>query len=653
MLNCRLGQAIAVSRKNAIIVALVLAVMIAPFVPGVQAQNRYEVNDFSCAVTVLDDRSARVVMDYNFTWLEAGSYVNSWNFVLDSPDAHGIWVESQGRTLDFDTYSNGYSTVLMVDLGRDLGTGQWMVLRVDYVTSSNIDSVGPERRLSMNIVESGQIARVNLTVIIPEGFGFVSYKPSFLEEPDWGNGHVLTGAEGNAPLGTSYSLYVSYAEMAAEYCMTYEYTFTNIGTLAEYGAEFEVPVFAEAPHQTVTQRTFSPDPLRSWYDDSGNIRARFKFDTILPGESVKIAITYNIRTTMPALPDSASVGDLEDIPQAFMAYTKGDEYWEIDAPSIAGLASDLTEGRASVLEMAKSIFDFVVQNISYDYVKYNKVMSGITVERYGAVETLELGKGVCEDITDLYVALCRAAGIPAVEVVGFTYNQDGKLSQGNRHAWAEVYIPDYGWMDVDPTWELFGRLEGRHVGDRMFMNSSEPSYLVWSTRQDFEYGVDTYISIRGEDVYYQPDLYLSASHGSEAFTGTAFPVRLTISNGGNGTAFNMQGNITWSDNVDVQNGSIFIDRIWGYDYKSVELTVEPNESGNATLWVHLVYTGEGGGEAEEDYSFTFVVTEKPVYSIEGLVATLNPYVWYAMGGGIAIAMLASLAVWVNRRPKQS
>jgi transglutaminase-like putative cysteine protease len=651
MLNCSLGQAFPVSRKNAIIMALALALMIAPFVPWVQAQNQYMVNDISCTVTALDDRSARVVMDCNFTWLEASTYVSTWNLVLDSQDAHGIQVESQGRTLSFNAYSTGDATNIVIDLGRNVGTGQWMVLKVEYVTSSNIESIGPERRLSMSIWENAPIDRVNLTVMIPEGFGFVSYKPSFLEEPDWGNSRVLTGVGGGAPRGTSYYLFASYAEVGAEYNMTYEYTFTNIGALTEYGAEFEVPVFAEAPHQNVTQLTISPEPLRSWYDDSGNLRARFKFDTILPGESAKMVIRYNIRISIPTMPDSTFGGSLEDVPLEFRAYTKGDEYWEVGDPSIAGLALDLTEGRSSVLEMAESIFDLVAQNISYDYVKYNAVMSGITVERYGAAETLELGRGVCEDITDLYIALCRAAGIPAVEVVGFTYNDDGMLSQANRHAWAEVYIPDYGWMDVDPTWELFGRLEGRHVGDRMFINSSEPSYLVWSTRQNFEYRVDSFASIRGEGVYYQPDLHLSTSHGSEAYTGTVFPVRLTISNGGNGTAFNLQGNVTWSDNVEVQNGSISIDRIWSYDYQNIELIVEPKEPGNATLGVHLVYTGEGNGEAEEDYSFTFVVTEKPVYSIEGLVASLNPYVWYTMGGVIVIAVLASLAVWATRRPK--
>jgi len=653
MLNCLAGQAFFVPSKNAIVMVLILTLTIATFVPMVAAQNQYRVNDIICSVTVLDDRSAMVVMDYNFTWLESLTYVDTWNIVLDSQDAHGIKVESQGRVLAFDAYGTGDATSLQISLGRNVGTGQWMSMRVEYVTSSSIESIGQERRLSMSIWENAVIDRINFTLAIPEGFEIVAYRPSFLEEPEWGDGRVLTGVGGGSPWGTYYNLYASYAEGGAEYNMTYEYNFTNIGSLTEHGGEFEVPVFSEAPYQTVTQLTITPEPLSLWYDDSNNSRARFKFDTILPGETVKIVIKYNIKTAIPTVPSSTYMGGIDDVPSEFIPYTEGDEYWEISDPSISGLAADLTEGSDSVLEMARSIFDFVVQNISYDYAKYDAVMMGMDIERYGAAQTLELGRGVCEDITDLYIALCRSAGIPTVEVVGVIYSEDGRQYQGDRHAWAEVFVPDYGWMEVDPTWELFGRLEGRHVGDRLYMNDSEPSYLVWSTRQNFEYGVESYISIRGDGTYYQPDLSLSASHGTEAYTGIPFPVQLIISNNGNGTAFDMQGEITWSGNVEVQNGSIVVERIWGYDYKAINLMVEPQEPGNATLWVHLEYTGEGGGEAEEDYSISLLVSEKPFYSIEGLVASLSPFVWYVLGGGIVAAVLVSLAAWATRRPKHN
>lgn len=636
-------------RETAIASALIMVLVAFHCLPGVDAQSQYIINDLSVLVTALDDRSARVVMDYNFTWLQAGTYVSNWNLVLDCPDAHGIRVESQGRVLGFTTHTEGDMTSLGIELGRSVAAGESMPLRIEYVTSSNIASIGPERRLSMSIWEDAPKDRVNLTVVVPESFRLISYRPSFIEVPAWGGGNVVTGTQETVPAGVNHRLDVSYSAGWARYNMTYEYTFTNAGSAAELGGEFELPIYAEAPFQTVTQLTVSPAPVASWYDDSGNNRARFRFDAIPAGGSVSIVVAYSIRVDLPPPLNGSSGGLPGGVPDPYLAYTVAEEYWEAGDPSIAGLAANLTAGEGSILGMAEAIYGFVVQNISYDYAKYNAVMSGIDVERYGAVKTLELGRGVCEDITDLYIALCRAAGIPAVEVVGFVYNQDGELTAANRHAWAEVYVPGHGWMEVDPTWGLFGALEGRHVGDRLFMNSSEPSYLVWSTRQSFIYETSSSATIQSESVYYEPSLSLTADHAGEAFTGVPFPVSLTISNLGNGTAFSTQGNITWSGNIETQNGSFFLERIWGYDYRSLGLVISPNQPGNATVWVHIEYAGEGGGRSEGDYSFSFIITEKPVYSIEGLAATLGLNVWVAMGGGIVAAVAVCLAVLGSRR----
>jgi transglutaminase superfamily protein len=62
-----------------------------------------------------------------------------------------------------------------------------------------------------------------------------------------------------------------------------------------------------------------------------------------------------------------------------------------------------------------------------------------------ALNVLAARRGDCNERTVLYVALARAAGIPARPVAGL-------LAAGNRfyyHAWPEVYLGD--WVPVDPT----------------------------------------------------------------------------------------------------------------------------------------------------------------------------------------------------------
>lgn len=66
-----------------------------------------------------------------------------------------------------------------------------------------------------------------------------------------------------------------------------------------------------------------------------------------------------------------------------------------------------------------------------------------------ALQVLERRRGDCNEHTALYVALARAAGLPARPVAGLVY-------LGGRfyyHAWPEVYLGD--WVAVDPTFDQF------------------------------------------------------------------------------------------------------------------------------------------------------------------------------------------------------
>jgi hypothetical protein len=73
----------------------------------------------------------------------------------------------------------------------------------------------------------------------------------------------------------------------------------------------------------------------------------------------------------------------------------------------------------------------------------------ITVSVPSAVEVLENRRGDCNEHTVLYVALSRAAGIPARTAAGLVYS-DGSFYY---HAWPEVYLN--GWVAVDPTFGQF------------------------------------------------------------------------------------------------------------------------------------------------------------------------------------------------------
>ena len=68
-----------------------------------------------------------------------------------------------------------------------------------------------------------------------------------------------------------------------------------------------------------------------------------------------------------------------------------------------------------------------------------------------ALEVLHSLEGDCTEHSVLFVALARAAGLPAREVAGLIYMDTAGSSPGFYfHQWAKVWIGK--WIDVDPTW---------------------------------------------------------------------------------------------------------------------------------------------------------------------------------------------------------
>ncbi|MEB4590446.1 DUF3488 and DUF4129 domain-containing transglutaminase family protein [Candidatus Thiothrix sp. Deng01] len=94
-------------------------------------------------------------------------------------------------------------------------------------------------------------------------------------------------------------------------------------------------------------------------------------------------------------------------------------------------------------------------------------------------------RGFCAHYAGSFVFLMRAAGIPARVVVGYQggeWNETGQylaVHQYDAHAWAEVWLPERGWVRVDPTTvvapsrteqglEAAVRAEGSFLADSVF-----------------------------------------------------------------------------------------------------------------------------------------------------------------------------------------
>ncbi len=144
-----------------------------------------------------------------------------------------------------------------------------------------------------------------------------------------------------------------------------------------------------------------------------------------------IVITVNSVPPAAPLPFPFQVEDPE-----LLALLEPESMIQSGDPAIIALADSLTEGFDDSWEAVMSISGFVdraVQNVP-------------TVSLPSAVDVLDNLRGDCNEHTILTVALCRAAGIPAVTCAGVVYVDNGIFGY---HAWPAVWVGE--WVAIDPT----------------------------------------------------------------------------------------------------------------------------------------------------------------------------------------------------------
>ncbi|MCK5882382.1 MAG: transglutaminase domain-containing protein [Bacteriovoracaceae bacterium] len=132
------------------------------------------------------------------------------------------------------------------------------------------------------------------------------------------------------------------------------------------------------------------------------------------------------------------------LPKEIEPYLVGTKYIPIDGV-IAEIAKKAVAGKTSILEKARAIYDWTVENTKRDP---NVRGCGL-----GIVErTITIRSGKCADISSVYVALARSVGVASREVFGLRLgNKDKQNMTGGYHCWAEFYLPGTGWVPVDPS----------------------------------------------------------------------------------------------------------------------------------------------------------------------------------------------------------
>lgn len=156
--------------------------------------------------------------------------------------------------------------------------------------------------------------------------------------------------------------------------------------------------------------------------------------------SYRARATERVRKDFPA-DETASP---EVIPVEVRPYLRSTELIPTDG-KIGKIARKVTAGKKGTLAKARAVYGWVVENLSRDPRVRGCGLGDVEV-------TLSKKSGKCADISSVFVAVARAAGVPAREVFGLRLGKkDLDDITGGYHCWAEFYLPGYGWVPTDPA----------------------------------------------------------------------------------------------------------------------------------------------------------------------------------------------------------
>ncbi len=125
-------------------------------------------------------------------------------------------------------------------------------------------------------------------------------------------------------------------------------------------------------------------------------------------------------------------------------------------PSVPGrvldLARELTTNQPSPYDEA-----YAIQNFLRTYTYTLDLPAPPAYRDVADYFLFDLKKGYCDYYATAMVVLARAAGIPARFVTGYAsgeFDSDQNhytVTEADAHSWPEVYFPQYGWVEFEPT----------------------------------------------------------------------------------------------------------------------------------------------------------------------------------------------------------
>ena len=136
-------------------------------------------------------------------------------------------------------------------------------------------------------------------------------------------------------------------------------------------------------------------------------------------------------------------------------FCRAAKFWETRDPLIKRTSERILGSSHDIEEFVSRAFTWVRDNVK---------LREPQPSRFGAAHAIRELAGDCDEMSDLFIALCRASNVPCRRVVGLFYH--GRQSEPRLfdwHAWAEVRGLGDVWIPFDPSLNFFASTSERHL----------------------------------------------------------------------------------------------------------------------------------------------------------------------------------------------
>jgi len=455
-------------------------------------------------------------------------YATRYSLTLQGRQIENIVAADKEGPLKIETQQ--FDNQTKIDLAfneRVVGKDKTLTFNLSYDANDLANKIGQVWEVAVpKLADPSQIDNYFLTLAVPQSFG----QPAFISpNPN------ERGQEEDSFLYrfTKNQLATSGVSAAFGQLQIFDFVFSyHLQNPQLTPAIIEIALPPDTAYQRVLYQKIEPRPLDVEIDPDGNWLASYKL-----GGGDKLNVTAVGKAKILAKPQE---NFLTPTPETLAQNLASSSYWQVD--------DHLIQVKAKTLKTPKQIYDFVVQTLSYDY---SRVEEG--AERLGALRALQTPqKAICMEFADLFIALARAAGIPAREINGYAHTNNPRLRPLSLvsdvlHSWPEYWNEEkQTWVPIDPTWEettggvdYFNKIDMNHFVFVIHGQDSKTPYPAGSYKTEEGFSKDIQVVFGKYEDEITPQIEAEFELGEGMFFELDEKGKIIIKNKGPSSVYNL------------------------------------------------------------------------------------------------------------------